>query len=247
MAVTEMRGAGFSVGRVAERTISVFARNLPAFVPLAVLAALPNFLLNFLVLAWVSDPVENLYSLTGTLIFVGSVLASALGYSILQAGIIHGTVADFNGRRARFSECFSVGLAEFFPVLAVSILSTLGIFGGALFFLIPGIILALMWIVAIPVRVVEHRDALECFSRSSELSRGYRWQVFGLLLVYVVLAIAFGISIALVGVLVEPLLTNAISNVITVPIAACGVASIYYELRVAKEGIGPEALAAVFD
>jgi hypothetical protein len=30
-------------------------------------------------------------------------------------------------------------------------------------------------------------------------------------------------------------------------IASAGVASIYYELRSTKEGIGPEALAAVFD
>jgi len=30
-------------------------------------------------------------------------------------------------------------------------------------------------------------------------------------------------------------------------IASAGVASIYYELRSIKEGIGPEALASVFD
>jgi hypothetical protein len=30
-------------------------------------------------------------------------------------------------------------------------------------------------------------------------------------------------------------------------IAAAGVASIYYELRSTKDGIGPESLAAVFD
>ena len=247
MAVTEMRGAGFSIGRVAERTISVFVRNLPAFIPLAVLAALPSFLLNSLFLAWAANPVENLFDLTGTLMFVGGILASVLGFSILQAGIIHGTLAELNGRRASFSECFSVGLTEFFPVLGIGILSTLGILVGFMFFIIPGAILALMWAVAIPVYVVEHRDVLECFARSSELSRGYRWQIFGLFLVYMVLAIAFGISITLVGLLIGPLLTNAISNVITVPIAASGIAAIYYELRFAKEGIGPEALAAVFD
>ncbi len=30
-------------------------------------------------------------------------------------------------------------------------------------------------------------------------------------------------------------------------VAAAGIATVYYELRVAKEGIGPSALAAVFD
>jgi len=41
---------------------------------------------------------------------------------------------------------------------------------------------------------------------------------------------------------IEPLVTAA-----TTLVAAVGVASIYYELRSAREGIGPEALAAVFD
>ena len=43
------------------------------------------------------------------------------------------------------------------------------------------------------------------------------------------------------------LISSTITAIIYVVIAAAGIASIYYELRVIKEGIGPEALAAVFD
>jgi hypothetical protein len=43
------------------------------------------------------------------------------------------------------------------------------------------------------------------------------------------------------------ILASALAQMINAILSAAGTASIYYELRQIKEGIGPEALASVFD
>jgi len=47
--------------------------------------------------------------------------------------------------------------------------------------------------------------------------------------------------------LVAQVFLTPIVTTITGLVAAVGVASVYYELRSVREGVGPEALAAVFD
>jgi hypothetical protein len=107
--------------------------------------------------------------------------------------------------------------------------------------------------------VVEHTGVFGAISRSAELTRGRRWPLLGLLVIYavassavrgvaqgVLTAAAIGLSPAAshaaTNILLQPLL-----SVVTGLVAAAGVASIYYELRSSREGVGPEALAAVFD
>ena len=123
--------------------------------------------------------------------------------------------------------------------------------------IVPGFMLMTAWTVSVPVLVVEHKGILDSFSRSAELTRGHRWSIFGIIVVfYVCLFIVefaarpfFGVAMVsrLSGMPVAYLLFNTLIGVITSVIAATGVACIYYELRTAKEGIGPEQLASVFE
>ena len=77
----------------------------------------------------------------------------------------------------------------------------LGIFGGAILLLVPGLILAVMWSVVAPACVVERTGVFGAFSRSQELTRGYRWPIFGLYVAFFVLMIiisaVFGVLIGI--------------------------------------------------
>lgn len=64
---------------------------------------------------------------------------------------------------------------------------------GLILLIVPGVILALMWIVAIPSMVVEGLGVFESMSRSSELTRGNRMRILAVGLI--VLAIYLGIAI----------------------------------------------------
>jgi hypothetical protein len=118
------------------------------------------------------------------------------------------------------------------------------------------------WIVAAPALVVERTGVFGAFTRSAQLTRGRRWPIFGVTILYVVafgfvqqvflnIAGATGASVATgaspLTVLPTQLPISAVLGVVASVVTAAGVAAIYYELRVTREGVGPEALAAIFD
>jgi len=130
---------------------------------------------------------------------------------------------------------------------------------GFILFIVPGVMMAVAWIVAVPALVVERTGVFGAMSRSAELTRGHRWPIFGLLVIYIIAAaiissmvsVVVGAAAASVSTAaMQPtlqLIAQPLVSVITKLISSAGVASIYFELRSTREGIGPEALAAVFD
>jgi hypothetical protein len=137
-------------------------------------------------------------------------------------------------------------------------LATIGILVGLLLLIVPGFVVAVMWVVIVPAYMIENTGIRGSFSRSQELTLGYRGRIFGLCLIYFIVMFLIG---ALVGVAVLVAFPqNFASNLVIVQViggaisAMIGsiafstlIASLYYELRQIKEGIGPEALASVFD
>ena len=124
----------------------------------------------------------------------------------------------------------------------------LGIGFGLLFLIIPGVILYLMWIVATPVMMAEDRGIIDSLKRSAQLTSGSKRLIFVLLLIFVIITTVFGLLVAFVGSLSTPLLvlvTLAI-NTINGALQAAGVASIYVDLRTAREGTDSSALAEIF-
>jgi glycerophosphoryl diester phosphodiesterase family protein len=252
----------FDIGRVIERTFGSLGRNLRVFLLLAVLlAGVPALLIAVLVTSagvhMAGSPTAGAISLLTASGLVG--LVRAIAGFVLQAAIVYGAVADLNGRRAEFAECLSSGLRNWFWLLLLAIVMAVAEVFGFLLLIVPGVIMAVAWIVAVPSQVVERTGVFGAMGRSAELTRGHRWAILGLVIIFLIASVviqalvqgvlaaaAIGLSPSAgktIGVIVaQPILT-----VVTSLIGAAGVASIYYELRSAREGIGPEALAAVFD
>jgi hypothetical protein len=190
-------------------------------------------------------------------------LVYLVSWFVLQAAVVHGSVASFNGRRASMGDCLATGLKHFVSVVLVGAIVTVAALAATLLLIVPGIIVIVMWFVAIPARVVEHASIGGSLNRSSELTRGYRWSIFGLCIVYffafalILLVVSALVGVGLVVTSNEDVLSdidgpivfvgNTISTMISSIFLSTLVAAIYYELRQIKEGIGPEALASVFD
>ena len=103
------------------------------------------------------------------------------------------------------------------------------------------------------------------FSRSAELTRNHRGAIFGLGVLYFVVLIMVqmvvagviggvgGLSMAVAStrnygaVLITQTLTTFVVQTATALVGSAGVASVYYELRSIKDGVGADQLAAVFD
>jgi hypothetical protein len=164
---------------------------------------------------------------------------------------LHAAFQSMRGRPVSLGESVAGGLSRFLPLVGVMILFTLGATLGFLLLIVPGVILMVMWYVAVPACVLEKTGPVRSLGRSRELTKGYRWKVFGLILLVYVLSIlgnAFG---ALLANTAAGMWGAAIAQLIWQGIAAgfgsVLIAVVYYYLRVAKEGVDVDQIAAVFD
>eukprot|EP00439_Symbiodinium_sp_Y106_P088342 s1_g878.t1 len=242
----------FQLGNVANRAFGSAIRNFWVFAALtALLVVLPQIAITFLV----GDVQGNVdpSSLVPILVFGGVV--AILGTFLLQGAIVRGAIVDFNSGRASFGDCLSTGLRHFFPIIVITILVGIGVSLGLLLLIVPGIMIAIAWLVAVPARVVENTGIIDSIRRSSALTRGNRWSLFWLLVIYLI--VVFVIStivnfLALVGgaasgVSYLAIALSSLTTLLTSILGSTGIAAIYFELRQSKEGIGAEELAKVFD
>lgn len=245
---------GFDFGRVVQRTFTAIGQNWQVFLGgAALLIGVPS-----IATAWGQATMDASPNVLSGLAWAGGGLLYLVGSCLLQGMVLKAAVNGFNGKTIGFSSAFDVGVRMALPLLGLAIVMGLGLFIGFILLIVPAIFLAVMWSVAAPVLVAERRDIIESLRRSADLTKGHRWNVFGLLAIYVLLtwllaafiggvALAMG-SVASGGSLnILPILLTPLVNVAAGIVGSAGVASLYYELRSAKDGIGADELAAVFD
>jgi len=247
----------FDLGRVIKHTWAAIAGNGPVFFGAAVaLVGGPSAILVLgQSMAFSGAPSAGtslwLMGTGGTLQFIGMCL--------LQGMVIQAAANGFNGKSTTLGAAFGAGVSMVLPLVGLSIIVTLGITLGYMLLLVPGVILTVLWIVAAPAVVVEKRSIFASLQRSRDLTRGHRWPVFGLIVIYVLLAWMVSMFLGAFSLAAGGLVTGGspnlwanlvagpVANVLTGVVASAGLAALYHELRSAKEGVGHEALASVFD
>jgi hypothetical protein len=269
--------ADFQMGRVISRLFGVLSRNIVLFLLLsALLVGLPTGIFSYIQLSAVTpltaapgDPsavMENLPLRIG--VGAAAWLASVIGNAVLQGAVIHATVSDLSGRRLTFGECLGTGFRFFLPLVVIGLIFGICFVIGLIMFIVPGVLLALAWCVAAPAEVMERTGIFGSFSRSAELTRNHRAVILVLALALViaewvlqsiisgVLGVGIGASAAATPGLaggafqsfyVFQTIVSLVLATLFASISQAGVASVYFELRHAKEWIGVDQLAAVFD
>jgi hypothetical protein len=240
--------SSFRVGAVFNRAFELLFRDFVKFFLLTAIAWSPFLLFLLLSLGAASGAPAG--AGRGALAGVSALLWGV--FSVLgQAVIFYGAFQQMLDRSFAIGESLKRGLARFFPIFGLLICLTLGVGLGALLFIIPGMILWVMWSVAAPVCVVEGAGPLASLSRSAALTKGHRWRIFGILFVIGIvnqivqgivqfgLAAAAGALVGAIGTFLWMALAQTYSSI--------AVAVIYHDLRVAQEGIDVERIAAVFD
>lgn len=253
-----------SVGRVIQRAFSAFRQNPAVILGLAFLVgAIPGLVLSYLFVRLGFFAPGALRS--GAFPFraiMGAILVSTMMgiiiAALVQGALTRAVVTASEGRRASFAESISTGVRVILPLIGLGIVSAIGVALGFVLLIVPGIILLLMWAVAVPTLVVERVGILDALKRSAELTKGSRWRILGL---YIVLVLIYWVFEAIVGVVGLKMYGSAaamsgltVGNVLgsvvlgTVSNMLWGTIqpSLYVELRQAKEGDSAEHLAEVF-
>ncbi len=247
---------GFDLGRVIGRTFSTIKANWIAFFAAAALfVGVPSALMAF-------GQADLTTGETSAVAFGLMILGWALyliGVYVVQGMVVRAAINSFNDKQTTFGEALSAGVKVFLPLLGLAIVAGIATGFAYILLIVPGIMLTVLWSVSAPAVVAEKRGIFEAMQRSRDLTRGYRWHIFGLLVIYLVLSMIVGMLVGGVNLAaggafsggapsaVVNMVSNALTNTLTSVVASAGVAALYYELRAIKEGAGPEQLASVFD
>lgn len=241
----------FEPGKVLSETFSVYFANFIPFILLSVLALSPLLLFS----AWAASlpttaPLAQLSTSLGNVIQLFCV-------PIATAGITYGVYQQMRGGTTSLVDCLKIGLSMLFPMIGLAFVQGCAIGLATLACIVPGILLAVRWAVSIPAKVEEKLSVTDAMNRSTYLTEGYRWQVFGVLAVFFAINLVLGMGAGVVvgvsavrsgrpmhpGVL--QLVTSLIA-VVTTGITASASAVMYYRLRSVKESVDVDQISSVF-
>jgi len=253
--------ARFDFGHVVGQTFGLIGRNFLAFITLAlILVGAPRFGIMYLQSTLLGER-PDLYSWTPLL---GGLVSLVTTY-ILQGALTRASVDDLSKKGVSIGAALGDGLRYFFPLFIVALLVGLGTLIGLILLVIPGLFLMVRWAVSAPAALIEREGPTHSIGRSAELTEGHRWAIFGLVLLYVVFAYAIGIGLGIAlaamgglgstaaGVMTKDMsgyifagATSGVESLMSL-VATVGMASLYFELRRVKDGVGVDELAKVFD
>jgi hypothetical protein len=273
----------FNIARVVRRTFGLISRNWAQFSILAALFSGLPYLLLLLAIPTIFPVVGGVASNSAPFVWFGLGAMYLLGAMVLQAALTRASVDELTGRRVSLSAALGAALGALLPMLGLLLFMTFlfvvavfawGIAAGIaalganyaiMVVMLVGltaaaVYLVVRWVAAVPVVVVERPGVIQSLRRSSALTEGHRWQIFGLVVLYAVALVVLQavLRAVLPGAEYQPtrVISDAawlissgvvlVTQIATSMIVAVGIAAIYFELRQIKEGVGVEELAQVF-
>jgi uncharacterized membrane protein len=252
MSIDQVSGGNFDMGRVVTATFASVQKHAAILLPASLVYLALTQGLSFFTMSGL-DPTRIFTSPMYWLLL----LVTLVGGVILQAFIIHVVVDGHRGNTPSIGGSLSAAMKSFIPLVITGILAGLGAYFGLFLLIVPGVILFVMWSVAIPVVVVEGVGPVAALGRSRALTKGSRWAIFGLSLVALILVSVISFAIygfnlaAMSTAATDPSLVRIIASIlvgtVTTVLMYAGIAAIYSELRMVKEGVANDQLAAAFD
>ncbi|MET3825763.1 hypothetical protein ABIC16_001456 [Sphingomonas sp. PvP055] len=248
-----------SIGRVFNRAFAALGANAGTMFGIAFLfSALPIAVLNL----WQAGMGPTRDFGTNAVLVGGLYLASFVLTQLAQGGLVRATIAHSDHRTVGFGACVATGLRFAVPLLALGVVMGFALLLGFAFFIVPGVLLYLAWAVAVPALVIDRTGVFGAFGRSAFLTRGARWNVFGIglvmLILYYVLIAAVGIVTVAVtgfpaaaprgfdGFVTLSSVFSALSTTLSTAVVAAIQTSLYVELRDWKDGPQIEQLSDIF-
>jgi ABC-type multidrug transport system fused ATPase/permease subunit len=213
---------------------------------------------HFLPLAFVVFLAIALISLVLALLlgWLGAVLAALIGFVGIfwLQGALCEAVSDVRDGRAdlSISDTLQRVRPRVAPLLGAGVLAGLGVALGLILLVVPGLILLTWWSLIVPVIVLERVAAMESFGRSRALVRGNGWNVFGVIILTVLILLAFVIVFAILAAVLlswlpgegRSFVQTLVVDTLTAPFLALAWTLMYFRLRRVEQESEPPPIAA---
>jgi uncharacterized membrane protein len=245
--------AKVDVGSVLGRGVGALAANFLPFLAISlVLVGVPSFATQY----WGSSNIDLVNP--GFAWVGGSLLLGFVTSALLQGVLVRATILHLGRRDPAPGPSALLALRLLPALLGLSLLLAVVIGVGLVLLIVPGVMVICATAVAVPALIEERRGIYESVERSRALTRGTRWQVFGLVAIcWIFGAVIRGVvgllRTALSGVTASAIpdpavagIAEAVSASVSTMIVAVVTAALYVELREVKEGATVNELADVF-
>lgn len=255
-----------STGELLDRTFSLYRSHFVLFLGIFALPHLFVLAFQSLAIAFqtpVTRPAEAAFS--GVLWGLGAILIGTVAAAASQAATVVAVSHVHLDRPAGIVDSFSKVKNQIAGVIGLSL--SVGFLVGlaCIALIVPGILLAIRWSLAVPVKVLEDKGIGDSMTRSSELTQGSRGRIFAIWLLFIVLSI--GVSMLLqwpielaAGVQARSALRHGaiqwqvasvvatfISQCLVGPLATIAFSLVYYDERVRKEAFDLQLMMATLD
>jgi uncharacterized membrane protein len=256
-----------STGELLDRTFYLYRSHFVLFVGIF---ALPHLcVLAFQCLAFAfQTPGTNIRNVLVTLLFtLIAALLSLVVTAASQAATVVAVSQVHLDRPAGVMDSFSKVKNQIVGVIGLSLRVGLLVGLWSLLLIVPGILKAIEWSLAIPAKVLEDKSASEAMSRSSDLSQGNRGRIFVIWFLFMVLSI--GVSMLLqwpiqiaarvgTGGVTPPqniavvwqvaaLVATFLAQCLVGPLATIAFSLVYYDERVRKEAFDLQLMMTTID
>jgi len=254
-----------STGELLDRTFSLYRSHFGLFLGLFALPHLFVLAYQCIGLAFQSPNPQLPNLLLNAVWSMGAGFLSLAASAASQAATVIAVSQVHLDRPAGVADSFSRVKGQILPVIGLSLLVGLAAGAACIALLVPGILLFVMWSLAVPAKILENRGALDSMSRSMDLTKGNRWRIFVIWLLFVLLGIGVGLLLrwpvelaagvssifamqrtapvwqaALLGV-------SFISECLVGPLATIAFSLVYYDERVRKEAFDLQLMMTTLD
>lgn len=164
-----------------------------------------------------------------------------LGATFLYQGMVVRLVEDVQDDRRDHSvaDLMRSVVPVLWPLIGATFLAVLGIMGGLVLLIVPGLYLFTIWAVLAPVIVVERRRVFDAFGRSRQLVRGNGWPTLGVMAIAFLIGAVIGVSLTqlahtLVDGEIVRIVFTVLAQTVTAPIEALVASVLYFRLLAIK-------------
>jgi len=254
-----------STGELLDRTFSLYRSHFGLFIGIFALPHLVVLAYQCVGVTFQSPHPQLANVLLASVWSVGAGLISLAVSAASQAATVVAVSHVYLDRPASVMDSFSKVKGEILGVVGLSLL--IGIAAGAacLLLIVPGVLLFIMWSLAVPAKVLENLGVSDAMSRSADLTKGDRGRVFVIWVLFILLGIGvslllrwpvelaagvssiFALQRTAPGWQVALLVATFVSECLVGPLATIAFSLVYYDERVRKEAFDLQLMMTTLD
>lgn len=254
-----------STGELLDRTFALYRSHFALFVGIFALPHLLVLAYQCVGLTFQSPNPQLANILLTSLWSIGAGLLSLAVSATSQAATVIAVSQVHLDRPASVMDSFSKVKGQILGVVGLSLLIGLAAGAACLLLIVPGVLLFIMWSLAVPAKVLENLGVGDAMSRSSDLTKGDRGRVFVIWVLFLVLGIGvsmllrwpveiaagvnsiFALQRSTAAWQAALLVVTFLSECLVGPLATIAFSLVYYDERIRKEAFDLQLMMTTLD